>query len=110
VRLRLVQRRDEAAIRALLSERGGELEDFEVGRLVRPDPRRRVVICATALVGSAETVVGLGSIELDDEASPGAEPEPDLIVGDDRLADGLDELLAAALIGRARALARPRAA
>jgi hypothetical protein len=110
VRLRLVQRRDEAGIRALLAQHGDELEDLEVRRLVHFDPRRRVVICATALVGASETLVGLGAIELPDESSADAKPEPEVLVVDEHLTDGLDELLTAALTGRAMALARARAA
>jgi hypothetical protein len=110
VRLRLVQRRDVAGIHALLAQRGTEPEELEVRRLMHFDPRRRVVICATALLGAAETLVGLGSIEVGDGSRSMAEPEPDLLVVDEQLTDGLDELLRAALNGRARALARARAA
>jgi hypothetical protein len=110
VRLRLAQRRDEPAIRALLAQRGREPEDFETMRLVRFDPRERAVICATALIGAAETVVGLGAIEIDPEAAVGPDHEPDLLVVDKRITDGLDDLLRAALRGRAVALARARAA
>jgi hypothetical protein len=46
--------------------------------------------------------VGFGAIELE----PGAEPEPVLV--DERLTDGLGELLAAALSGRAEAITRFR--
>jgi hypothetical protein len=103
VRLRLVQRLDEPEIRALLGQLGTEPEDLEVGRLVRFDPRRRVVICATALIDGTEKLVGIGSIEV-------GQCEPDKLVVDQVLTDGLDELLVAALNGRARALARARAA
>lgn len=104
VRMRLVQRRDEQAIRRLLAQHGNEPEDFEVMRLVRCDPRRRAVICATALIGGAETLIGLGAIDR------GPDAEPDVLVVDDRAGDGLEALLDAALRGRAYALARARAA
>jgi hypothetical protein len=106
VRLRFVQRRDEHQIRALLSESGREHQDLDAIRIVRFDPRRRAVICATALVGSTETVVGLGAIELDNQPSP----EPDLLISDARIGEGLDELLIGALRGHAYAIARARAA
>jgi N-acetylglutamate synthase-like GNAT family acetyltransferase len=97
---------DEQAIRELLARQGLHPGELELGRLVRFDPRRRVAICATALIGSNETVVGFGAIDLDGD--PPA--EPDTLVVDERLTDGLGELLLAALTGRARAIARLRAA
>ena len=108
VRLRLVQRRDEPAIRALLSKRDGrEPEDFELMRIVRFDPRR-LAICATALLSGTETLVGVGTIRLDQPLDE--EPAPELLAVDSGIAEGLDELLRAALCGRARAVARGRAA
>jgi hypothetical protein len=106
VRLRMARTRDEASIRALLAQHGLAPSDLELGRLVRFDPRNRVVICATALIGSRETVVGLGAIDLDDDRLR----DPDTLVVDERLTDGLGDLLVAALTGRANAIARTRAA
>jgi hypothetical protein len=106
VRLRMARTRDEASIRALLAQHGLEPSDLELGRLVRFDPRNRIVICATALIGSRETVVGLGAIDLDDDRLR----DPDTLVVDERLTDGLGDLLVAALTGRANAIARTRAA
>lgn len=103
VRLRLARPRDEPAIRALTAEHGIEPDSLELERLIRFD-RRRLVICATALVGAGEVLAGLGAIDL----APGAKPRPVLVDG--RLTDGLDDLLAAALSGRAHAITRPRAA
>jgi hypothetical protein len=106
VRLRLTQLRDAPAIRALLERGGLDPEDLEVARLVRFDPRTRVVICAMALIGSSDTLVGVGAIGLD--VNPQA--EPDTLVVDAQLTDGLDQLLRRALVGRAGAIARARAA
>jgi hypothetical protein len=106
VRLRLAQLRDAPAIRALLERHGVDPEDLQIARLVRFDPRTRVVISATALIGSSETMVGIGAIELD--ANPLA--EPDTLVVDEQLTEGLDELVKRALVGRAAAIARTRAA
>jgi hypothetical protein len=106
VRLRLAQLRDAPEIRALLERQGVEPEELEIARLVRFDPRARVAICATALLGSTETVVGVGAIELD----ANLDAEPDTLVVDDELTDGLDELLKRALTGRANAITRSRAA
>jgi hypothetical protein len=104
VRLRLVQRRDEQAIRRLLAAGGLELKDIEVMRLVRFDPCTRVVICATALVGVSDSVVGVGA----GDRTPGAVPE--LLVVDFAVGEGLDELLAGALRARAHVIAGSRAA
>ena len=100
-RLRLVRPGDRAAIRGLLGRIGAPGPELEAARLVRTDPRRRLVIVATGLVGSAETVLGVGEIELDGDLR---DPRPRAYV-DDALTGGLDELLADALVGRARARA-----
>ena len=104
VRLRLATTRDAAAIRALLERQGIEAEEVEIARLVRSDPRRRLVICATALIGSAESLGGIGAIDLDGGG------EPDTLYVDDSLSDELAELLSRALIGRAAAIRASRAA
>ena len=68
------------------------------------------MICATALIGSAETVVGIGAIDLGDgEGARAAEAEPERVLVDEHATDGLHELLSEALVGRAQALARGRA-
>jgi hypothetical protein len=103
VRLRLARSRDAPAIRALTAEHGIELDSLSLERLLRFDPRR-IVICATALVGAGEVVAGFGAIEL----RSGAEPEP--VLADEGFAEGLGELLAAALAGRVEAITRFRAA
>lgn len=105
VRLRLARVRDREGVRRLCERRGIEPGELELARLVHFEPRRRVVICATALIGSAETVVGIGSVELE----AGDEPEPFVLVVDER-AEGLGPLLADALLGRAQALLRSRVA
>lgn len=105
VRLRLARARDLAGIEALLIREERATEALEAARLLRADPRRRLTITASALVGSAETVVGFGAIDLD---RPGAGPR--MLVSDRALTDGLEELLAEALVGRAEALRRTRAA
>ncbi len=105
VRLRLARLRDLPALTALLRADGHELEVLELARLVRVDPRDRLVICATALLGSSETVVGVGAIDL---VAPVGRPE--FVVVDGELTDGLAALLEQALIGRASAIARSRAA
>jgi hypothetical protein len=101
--LRLARVRDREGLRRLCASRGAELDELELARLVAFDPRRRLVICATALIGSAETVLGAGAIDLTGDADPW------LLVTDER-AEGLGPLLVDALLGRAQALRRARAA
>lgn len=100
VRLRLARRADRPALRDLLGRRGVAAGDLELERLVRFDPSRRVAICASAPLGGAETIVGVGAIDLTDFA------EPDTLVVDERVSDGLGQLLAGALVQRARMHAR----
>jgi hypothetical protein len=105
VRLRLARSSDARAIRDLAARRRFEAHPFEVDRLTRFDPWRRLVVAATSLIDSRETFVGVGAIDLD-----GPEPfEPDTLIFDDRL-DGLGHLLADVLIGWARSVAGRRAA
>jgi hypothetical protein len=90
-------------MRALAAAHGIEPGSMALERLLCFDPRR-IVICATALIGADEAFVGFGAIELE----PGAQPYP--VLADDGLTDGLVELLSAALAGRAVALTRRQAA
>src|SRR4051812_31303244 len=100
VRLRYARRSDLRGLRALLEARDIEPSDVELNRLVRYDPSRRAVICACAQIGGTELLVGVGAIDREDGA------EPDTLVVDESLTDGLGDLLAAALVGRARSHAR----
>lgn len=101
--LRLARVRDREGVRRLCERHDLELDELELARLVGFDPRRRLVICATALIGSRETVLGVGAIDLAVDADPW------LLVVDDRAA-GLGPLLADALLGRTLALLQGRAA
>jgi hypothetical protein len=103
VRLRLARPSDGPAITALTAEHGIAADSLSVERLLRFD-RRRLVICAMALIGAEEVFAGFGAIDL----APGA--EPGLVLVDEDLTDGLGELLGAALAGRAEAISRFRAA
>jgi hypothetical protein len=104
VRVRLARSSDAPAIAELAARRGVELEPLDLARLTRFDPRHRLVIAATALIGSRETVVGVAAVDL---TTP-APVEPDVLIFDERI-EGLGELLRAALAGRTRAI-RPRLA
>jgi hypothetical protein len=103
--LRLARPRDEAGVARLFWLSGREPDELTVARLLRFDPGR-VSIVATALVDGLETVVGVGAIDL----SAGRRGAPELVLVDDAVAAGLDELIADALRGRAEALARHRVA
>jgi hypothetical protein len=104
--LRLARPRDAAGIVDLFWQHGREPDELVIARLVRFDPRRRIVICATALIDAAETVIGVGAIDLEGTGSG----RPDLVLVDERLTDGLEQLLGDALLGRAAVLTRGRAA
>ncbi len=84
----------------LLARRGLHASDLELSRLLAFDPLRRVVLCALAPIDGSETLVGIGAIDLAEDA------EPDTLVVDERLAVGLSRLLGEALTARARAHGR----
>ena len=102
--LRLARRRDLAGIADLYARQGIPVPQLSLARLVSFDLPRRLVLCATALVDSAETVLGVGAIELQ------RPDEPTLVVVDRAGTDGLAELLTQALMAHATALAQARAA
>jgi hypothetical protein len=101
--LRLSRTSDRAGVAALCRRHGLDPGQLELARLLAHAPRHRLVLVATALIGSTETVLGVGAINLAPDA------DPSLLVIDDR-ADGLGPLLAEALLGRTEALLRARAA
>jgi hypothetical protein len=105
VRLRLTGPSDTARLRRLLDQ-AGEDSALAAARLIRFDPRTRLVVCAAALTEAGEALVGVGAIALDGAS----EPQPDVLVIDAEAPAGVRELLAGALVGRAAALARIRAA
>src|SRR5438874_141724 len=106
VRLRLARGSDLPAIVELLKEDGLALDWVQAARLVHFDPRRRYVVCATALVESAERLLGIGATQLDRDPNP----LPDLLIVERRYRDELGQLLTRALIGAAHASRRSRAA
>jgi hypothetical protein len=104
--LRLVRSRDADGIRRLCERAGLTLGELELARLVSFDPGTQIVLCATALIDSAETVLGVGVIE----RGVDRELVPRLVVADEELTDGLAGLLHDALVGHASLLVRARAA
>ncbi len=103
--LRLARIRDRDGLEALFAGQGISIDELELARLVRSDPREHLLICATALTEAGETIVGAGVIELD-----GGDREPTVVVVDGSRTEGLGDLLTGALTGRARALTRSRVA
>jgi hypothetical protein len=106
VGLRLARSSDAASIRELLERLGLDHEDLQAARLVHFDPCRRCVLCATALIGASETLVGVGAIGLE----PGRTAAPDALIVDEQHHPGLADLLASVLLARVSAVARSRAA
>jgi hypothetical protein len=100
VAMRRVRLRDLDALRGLAARAGIVCEDFELARLVRSDPGERLVLCATTVRERTETVLGVGVIEL-----AGSATMPSLILVDPPCGRPLAELLADALLDRARAAA-----
>jgi hypothetical protein len=96
--LRLARRRDLAPIADLYARQGIAVPHLSLARLVSFDPLSRLVLCATALIDSRETVVGVGAIELDRPT------EPTLVVVDEHETEGLYELLSGALVSHATAV------
>jgi hypothetical protein len=107
VRLRLAAASDLRRLCRLLERSGyhGEAE-LEAARLIRFDPRRRLVLCAATLIDRSEEVIGVGAIDLDDAP----ELTPDMLIVAGEFSADVRELLAGALVGRAQALANRRAA
>lgn len=103
--LRLLRPRDQAGVRDLLRRHGRDPGDLDLARLIHFDPIRELVLVATALIGTAERVVGLGMVELNGEPR-----EPALLLVDPERARHAGSLLHQALVGHADTLIRARAA
>src|SRR5205807_693277 len=102
VRLRLARPRDEAGLRALVERCGGDPSELDIASLTWFDPRARIVICAT---DSREALLGIAAVALGDGPR-----DPDVLLIDKTLTDGLEELLRGALAAGARAFSRALAA
>lgn len=90
VRLRLPNPTDRAGLAALHARLGVHVDDLELTRMLRFDPRHATVACATAWIGGTEMLVGYGAIEA------GAD-EPHLLVCDEEVVAGVGDALAEAL-------------
>ena len=96
--LRLARRRDLEAIADLYAREEIPVHELSLARLVSFDLLTMLVLCAAALIDGRETVLGIGAIELDRPA------HPTLLVVDQDRTDGLDDLLAGALVAHATAV------
>jgi hypothetical protein len=67
VRVRLPQRGDLAGLLDLHDRAGRATTEMGAQRLLRYDPRARVVVCATAWVDGAERLVGFAAAEAGEE-------------------------------------------
>jgi hypothetical protein len=84
VRLRLARPGDQRPVARLLGHLGFDPEVPQLLDLVRFDPSERSVVCATALIGGAERVIGFGAVDRTVDGAPAtvvAEPDfgPELI-------------------------------
>lgn len=90
LRLRMPQRFDTARLRALFERTGLLADDLQISRVLRFDPRERVAVVATALVGRSEEIVGLAVSDRFAETA-------DLVLGDEVQAPGVSAFLQDAL-------------
>jgi hypothetical protein len=78
VRIRLARPADQPLVADLLGRLGFQPSHSLLLDVMRFDPHRRAVVCATALVGGTERVVGFGAADLQSRGAPAtvvAEPE-----------------------------------
>jgi hypothetical protein len=88
VRMRLPHRVDRRAVVDLHARAGLPIDGPTAGSLLRFVPGECVPLCVVGLVGGRETLVGFGV--LDPEADDGV----GVLLGDERLAPGVSDLMA----------------
>jgi len=103
VGVRLPRPSDRLALRALHGRLGLPVDDLEVTRLMRHDPRRRAAIVATAWTAEGQLLLGFAA---GDVGAGG----PDVLLADPLAGPELDELLRAALAERTGPARRPHVA
>lgn len=91
VRLRLPHSSDRVLLSRLVARLGLELDELEAGRLLRVDPRRETVLCATVWTAHGDELAGYAA------TGPGGTT----VLADESLAPGIGALLEAALHERA---------
>lgn len=98
VRLRFPQVSDHARIVHLHDRLGISVDEIELARALRFDPRTRTVLCATVWDGERETIVGWAAAER------GA-TDLDLVLADEAVTPGIGDLLRGALTAHVRTAA-----
>lgn len=96
LRVRLPQARDRARLQALHERLGLELSELDVVRVLRFDPVRESVLCASAWIDGRETLVGYAMCPRD-------RPDAATVLADESLAPGCTDALTAGLASLARA-------
>jgi hypothetical protein len=101
--VRLPHSSDRPALRALHGRLGLPVDDLEVTRLMRHDPRLRGAVVALAWTSEGHSLLGLAAGDVGADA-------PDVLLVDPAAGLGLAELLTAALAERTGPARRPRVA
>ena len=84
------QRADLPRLHALLAGLGLEVDELQLSRWLRFDPRHRVAAVATVLIGRSEELVGFAVADLD-------APDCELVVADEEQSPGAAAALEAAV-------------
>ena len=101
VTARPAARRDLEQLHALAAHQGVMCDDLELARLLRSDPARRSVLCLTTHSDAgADSVIGVGVIELHAVTT-----QPTMILVDPAYGGPLAQWLGDVLVQRARAAA-----
>jgi hypothetical protein len=97
IRFRLAGPGDHPGVSALLARVGSKSDELQLVRLLRADPRKHAVVCATALIGGRETVLGFAATCFRDAPQDG---DYSVIVVDPAAGEELRALLIQALVSR----------
>jgi hypothetical protein len=86
MRLRMPHAQDRARLRELLERLGVSLDDLQLSRALRFDPRERMSLVAMVLVGRSEELVGFAVMDR-------FAADPELVLADDARAPGAAAIL-----------------
>lgn len=98
VRVRLPQAADRERLAALHVQLGIALDELDLARELRFDPRRRTVICAVVWDAGVERLAGWAAADRDATA-------PDLLLADEATVPGVTQVLRDAIAAAASAAA-----
>jgi hypothetical protein len=108
VSFRLAGPGDQGAVSTFAASTGEGITELGLARLLRTDPRRQAMVCATTLRAGRETLLGFAAASLGDERA--AAGDRSLVIVDPQADSELRALLVQALLGRLRTAAPRRAA